>query len=207
MTEMHNLHIKDLSFGYGSYRLFERFTFSSTKRIILLRGPSGCGKTTLLKLIGGFLSVEAGCIPSAGHPVLLTLQDDSLLPWLSGHDNISKFTGILSRDYQSSPLYPLVESFLHRKAYQMSYGQRRSIELFRALLMPNRLMLWDEPFNFLDRNRRDQFINFITNRKQDSRFVITSHYNENIDSQDIDVFEFIGDPPYQILARAREQTL
>ena len=53
--------------------------------LLAVVGPSGCGKTTLLELICGLQTPDAGTIECA--PAALMPQRDLLLPWLSAVDN------------------------------------------------------------------------------------------------------------------------
>ena len=53
--------------------------------VVAVVGPSGCGKTTLLELICGLQSPDAGTVTAA--PAVLMPQRDLLLPWLSAIDN------------------------------------------------------------------------------------------------------------------------
>src|SRR5437588_11870689 len=53
--------------------------------VVAVVGPSGCGKTTLLELVCGLQSPDAGTVRSA--PAALMPQRDLLLPWLSAIDN------------------------------------------------------------------------------------------------------------------------
>src|SRR5438445_2538575 len=53
--------------------------------VVAVVGPSGCGKTTLLELICGLQSPDAGTLEAA--PAALMPQRDLLLPWLGALDN------------------------------------------------------------------------------------------------------------------------
>src|SRR5579872_1542867 len=57
------------------------------EEVVAVVGPSGCGKTTLLELICGLQSPDAGTIAAPG--AALMPQRDLLLPWASALDNAS----------------------------------------------------------------------------------------------------------------------
>ena len=193
------LQISKLHFSYNEFQIFREFAFQTKTRITLIRGPSGCGKTTLLKLIGGFIKPSKGIIDPY-HKAILVLQDDSLLSWFDGYENIERFTGCIPSKLQSHELFPLIENFVNKKTYEMSYGQRRLIELIRALLSQNRLLLWDEPFNFLDSEKRKIIINYILEKETDRQFIISSHYSEYFKSDQISVFDFKPSFPHKKLS-------
>jgi ABC-type multidrug transport system ATPase subunit len=78
-------------------------------------------------------------------------------------------------------MYPLVAAFLHRKAYQLSYGQRRKIELFRATLLAPPLLCLDEPFNFLDPHSRIEIAYLLRDAiLPHTRIVMTTHLDDDI---------------------------
>jgi ABC-type multidrug transport system ATPase subunit len=198
MTEQ--LRVDHLFFGYPGVPLFEDFGFSSSASRILIRGPSGCGKTTLLKIFSGVLAVPSTASIIAESSVFIVLQSDGLIPWLTGTKNIEMFGQALLERVKESLLFSLIEEFVERRACDMSYGQRRSVELVRALLSQRRLLLLDEPLNFLDRQRRSVFLDYM--RDEDacrSQIVMTSHYEDGLDFPDKPVFEFSGDAPFQRL--------
>ena len=146
--------ISNLSFAYQSARVFEDFGLDAQGRIFVLRGPSGCGKTTLLKLCAGVLERGEGIIePLFERPVLI-LQEDALFPWLTGEQNILRIAKVTPEDLRNSPLYSRIEGFVKQRACQMSFGQRRIIEITRALLVKPDLLCLDEPLNFIDASSR-----------------------------------------------------
>jgi ABC-type molybdenum transport system ATPase subunit/photorepair protein PhrA len=80
----------------------------------------------------------------------------------------------------------------------MSYGQRRIIEIFRAILYKPNLLCLDEPYNFIDpQNRKiiNELLLFSKDSLSNTRIILTTH----LDDQSIDgrgkVYYFNGNFP------------
>jgi NitT/TauT family transport system ATP-binding protein len=118
-------------------------------------GPSGCGKTTLLELICGLQSPDAGSVVSA--PAALMPQRDLLLPWLSAIDNAAlalRARGI-GRDEARATAAPWLErfglaGFERTRPAQLSGGMRQRVSFLRSLLAGKPVLALDEPFAALD---------------------------------------------------------
>lgn len=185
--------IKNLKFSYDSTLLFDNFNFESNYNITALKGPSGCGKTTLLKIISKNLSPQSCSHIQFNDNTFCVIQEDSLLPWLSGEDNILRFVNISKGDIQTHELFPLMQSFILKKAFEMSFGQRRMIELFRAILSNPDLLLLDEPFNFLDKKNRHQITKSLLKLSENKcEIICTSHYYEDLSDLGAAIFYFDG---------------
>ncbi|TDK39416.1 ABC transporter ATP-binding protein [Rhizobium deserti] len=136
-------------------------------------GPSGCGKTTLLRLIAGFETPDAGEILLDGHRIAdadaqvpahlrnigIVAQDGCLFPHLSVVDNIgfglkAERAVKLARASELLDMVGLDQAMLARKPDQLSGGQQQRVALARALARKPRLMLLDEPFSALDTGLR-----------------------------------------------------
>lgn len=174
--------IERLCYSYKGFEVFRRFNLKAKSRTIILRGPSGCGKTTLLKLLSGNLTPQSSrCMPESKGSCLV-LQEDSLFPWLSGEENIIKFTGKSKQTMQAHPMFHLIEPIVKQKACRMSYGQRRLVELFRAVLHKPKLLLLDEPFNFLDENNIQLVTPFLQSSFLiDTTLVLSNHHQDSYD--------------------------
>jgi len=141
--------------------------------VIGLLGPNGAGKTTTFNLVIGLLRPDQGQVLLDGHPIAgLSMperarlgigylpQEPSVFRQLTVRENLELVLAqsCLPRSQCRDRLQQLVEdfhlsSFLDRRGYQLSGGERRRCEVARALavgLEGPRYLLLDEPFAGVD---------------------------------------------------------
>ncbi|MBL1079880.1 ABC-F family ATP-binding cassette domain-containing protein [Nocardia sp. 2] len=118
---------------------------------LLVTGPNGAGKTTLLRLLAAELRPDAGVVTLRGRVGHLR-QEES--PWPAGMTLLEAYAagrpGYL--DEQAETLLALGlfrPADLRLRIGELSYGQRRRIELARLVSDPADLLLLDEPTNHL----------------------------------------------------------
>ncbi len=138
---------------------------------LTLLGPSGCGKTTLLRMISGFETPDAGSVLLDGHDVTdlppyrrdvnQVFQSYALFPHLSVRGNIEfglrmKRVPRAERQRRVAEAISLVslEGLESRKPDQLSGGQKQRVALARALVCQPRVLLLDEPLAALDAKLR-----------------------------------------------------
>lgn len=134
---------------------------------ITLLGPSGCGKTTLLRLIGGFESVDDGQILFEGHdikdipahkrPINTVFQKYALFPHLNVFQNVAfglkmqKMPKEEMRDAVSKALALVkLKGFEERNIKTLSGGQQQRVAIARAIVNKPKVLLLDEPLAALD---------------------------------------------------------
>lgn len=161
---------------YGEKTVLHRFSLQLPSRgIVALMGPSGCGKTTLLRLLAGLETPDAGRVRVQGHAVLL-FQEDRLLPWLTVEQNL---LAALPRG-GGEGIPPLLQA-LGISGESASYpgalsgGMRRRVALARALLAPGELLLLDEPFKGLDAVTRGRAMELVAARAADRLTLLVTH--------------------------------
>lgn len=135
-------------------------------------GPSGCGKTTLLRLLAGLESSDAGRIvldgedvtrrPSHHRSVGMVFQSLALFPHLDVAGNIGyslrlRRTGRTAMAARVKELLALVDlaGMERRPVGKLSGGQRQRVAIARALACDPSLFLLDEPMSALDANLRE----------------------------------------------------
>lgn len=134
-----------------------------------LLGPSGCGKTTMLRMIAGLVTPDAGRIDIDGRTVTgpdvsvpperrnvgLVFQDYALFPHLSVGRNVAYGLADLPRRERRKRVDEVLElvglsGLAHRLPTALSGGQQQRVALARALAPSPDLILLDEPFSNLD---------------------------------------------------------
>ncbi|MEV0617923.1 ABC transporter ATP-binding protein [Nonomuraea sp. NPDC050404] len=136
-----------------------------------LLGPSGCGKTTLLRIIAGFETPDAGSVtldgddllsrPPNRRPISLMFQSYALFPHMTVAKNVAY--GLererLPRQEVKQRVGEVLETVglsahASRKPAQLSGGQRQRVALARSIVKRPRLLLLDEPLSALDKKVR-----------------------------------------------------
>ncbi|MDP2333052.1 MAG: ABC transporter ATP-binding protein [Reyranella sp.] len=140
--------------------------------LFALLGGSGCGKTTLLRLLAGFETPDAGRIfidgqdmtgvPPHLRPANMMFQSYALFPHMNVAENVGyglrregvATAEIARRVSEALDLVRLADLGQRRPA-QLSGGQRQRVALARALIKRPKLLLLDEPLAALDRKLRE----------------------------------------------------
>ena len=159
----------------GGTRAVDDVSFElAAGELFCLLGPSGCGKSTLLRLIGGYLSPDAGRIvinerdvtnePPERRNAGMVFQNYALFPHLSALDNVAfglRVKGIakkarIAKANEMLDWVGLTPSERDRRPAHLSGGQQQRVALARALAFDPSLLMLDEPFANLDRLLRER---------------------------------------------------
>lgn len=173
---------------------------TSGERFVLV-GPSGCGKTSILRVIAGLLTPEAGDVAFDGTSVLETppekrgvamvFQDAALLPFRTVGDNIGVGLKLrkVSKAERAARVAEVLDAvqlpgFGDRWPAELSGGQRQRVALARALVVQPRILLLDEPLSSLDPNLRDELSSMICKlqRSLGITMVMVTHDRAEADS-------------------------
>jgi ABC-2 type transport system ATP-binding protein len=162
---------------YGSVRAVDGVSLTAKPgELVALLGPNGAGKTTLFQLLSGLFAADSGRIEVMGHdmardpvPALARLgivfQQPTLDLELSVTANLMFHAGL--HGISRAVAEPRIQKELarlglaeraHDKTAQLSGGNRRRVELARALLHEPRLLLMDEATVGLDPQSRSDLL-------------------------------------------------
>ena len=168
---MTGLVARDLERYYGHWKVVDKVSVEVERgQVVGLLGPNGAGKTTTFYLIVGLLRSDAGQILVEGKDITRTpmhrrarlgigylAQEPSIFRKLTVRENILAILETLpiSSRERGSRLTQLLEELniahlADRKGYNLSGGERRRVEITRALVTQPKFMLLDEPFVGID---------------------------------------------------------
>ena len=159
--------IKKISAGYGKMEILHNLDlFVSKAQSLCLIGPNGAGKSTILHSIYGFTNIFSGNIEIDGKDITkLTpaeklksvgiayiLQDNSVFPDMTVEENLLMGGFIKDKTEESyeeaEKIFQKYERLRNRRnqpAKVLSGGERRLLEISRALVMKPSVLLVDEP--------------------------------------------------------------
>lgn len=159
--------IDGLEAGYGKMHILHGFNLRvAAGQSLCLIGPNGAGKSTVLHSIYGFTDIYGGQIRIGGTEVTrlspnhklqsagiaYILQDNSVFPDMSVEENLwmggyLKATPAEARAVADKVFekYPRLAERRKQAARVLSGGERRLLEISRALVMEPRVLLVDEP--------------------------------------------------------------
>jgi len=160
---------RNLTKRYGRLTALSDVSFSVRRGEVLgLIGPNGSGKTTLFECVGGVLPLDAGSLMLDDRPMsdreraaTLFYLPDAIVPWPAQTVRwaIDFMLGFFrGRTYLHSEVVTRLglEPLLDVTMGSLSKGQRKRALLGLGLLMPQPVLLADEPFEGLDlRQSRD----------------------------------------------------
>src|SRR5262245_10040269 len=165
------LQIDDLCAGYGQMEILHGFNLRvGHGQCLCLIGPNGAGKSSVLHSIFGFTTIYSGSIltnngsgradvtrlsaneklRSAG--IAYVLQDKSVFPNMTVEENLWMGAFLMERAAEAKlaaervfDRYPRLAARRKHPANVLSGGERRLLEISRALVMDPKVLLVDEP--------------------------------------------------------------
>jgi branched-chain amino acid transport system ATP-binding protein len=161
------LTIEGLRAGYGKMVVLHQFDLLvGAGQSLCLIGPNGAGKSTILHSIYGFTTITGGTIKVRGNDVTrlspneklkkagiaYILQDASIFPDMTVEENMLMGGFLMDKPSQAREAaekvldkYPQLAERRNQQAGVLSGGERRLLEISRALIMEPEVLLVDEP--------------------------------------------------------------
>ena len=197
--------IDNLSKSYKQLKAVDDLSFRIKRgELFAFLGINGAGKSTTINIICGQLKKDQGKVYIADMDIYKNLQlikqkigvvfQNSLLdPQLSVKDNLQVKASLYSmkKDEIKKRVEYLAElldfkSYINRPIGKLSGGQKRRIDIARALLHQPEILILDEPTTGLDPQTRKMMWNVINKlrKEKDMTVLLTTHYMEEASEAD-----------------------
>ena len=194
----YRLVVSEVVKSYQRRRVVDRVSLAlESGRVVGLLGPNGAGKTTTFYMVVGLIKPDSGSLLLNDHDLTgLTLpqrarlgisylpQEASIFRKLTVADNLMAIiqTLDLAPDEEESRLETMLERFglekiRDNRAYTVSGGERRRVEIARALVLEPKFILLDEPFAGIDPLAVNDIQQIIAELKAQGIGVLISDHN------------------------------
>ena len=201
----HIIEIKQLNKSFGEVQAVEDLSFQVKKgELFAFLGVNGAGKSTTINIMCGQLSKDRGNIringydldknaPQIKRELGVVFQNSVLDSALSVYDNLKSraaLYGITGAAFRKriTELSKLLafEDLQKRTVGKLSGGQRRRIDIARALLHKPKILILDEPTTGLDPQTRKTLWNviFALRKEENMTVFLTTHYMEEASEAD-----------------------
>ena len=185
--------INSLSFARGNSLILKDISFSvKPGQIMLIQGPNGKGKTTLLLNIIQLLDPLNGDIKLNGQKIDSQTASDCFLYLGENHFAYDQLTLNQNIDYwlsihnvvftkdiiNKSINYLFGELNLDKKFYQLSFGQKKKLQLLLLILVNKPIWILDDPFNGLDNNTIKKIINLLAKKAENKGSIIIAGHQD-----------------------------
>ncbi|MDZ4814105.1 MAG: sulfate ABC transporter ATP-binding protein [Pseudomonadota bacterium] len=206
-----SIEIRNLQKSFGAFTALHGVDLDiDDGELMALLGPSGCGKTTLLRMIAGLETPDAGSIHLHGRDVTrlaarhrgvgFVFQHYALFRHMNVFENVA--FGLRVRPRATRPAEPALRDKVNRIIDlvqlggmaqrfpdQLSGGQRQRVALARALIIEPNVLLLDEPFGALDAQVRRQLRRWL--RRLHDELHVTSVFVTHDQDEALDVADRI----------------
>lgn len=193
------IEVKHLSKSFGDLQAVDDISFSVKKgQLFAFLGVNGAGKSTTISMLTSELMPTSGSVWIDGvnvqdeselikRKIGVVFQETVLDQELTVYENLecrAALYGITGKDFQLR-LQQLVEmfdmhDFIKRPFKHLSGGQRRRVDLIRALIHRPQILILDEPTTGLDPGTRKMIWAIIEQLRQEEELTVflTTHYME-----------------------------
>ena len=193
------LKVSKLSKHFGTHTALDDVSFEvADVHSLVLIGPSGGGKTTLLRILAGLETPDAGEVEINGQridfresglrdyrrTVGVVFQAFNLFPHLTALENVTlplekvhRYSASDARNTAMDSLRRLqLEAHAFKKPAALSGGQRQRVAIARAVAIKPRLVLFDEPTSALDPEMTAEVLDTIEHlRKDGTDLILVTH--------------------------------
>ena len=199
MTNQTIIKIENLEKSFGKTKAVRKINLEVYEgSLFAFLGINGAGKSTTISMMYGGLKIDSGRITICGQDIATHLdkiknqigvvfQDSILDKTLTVYENLkyrAGFYGIFGQDFKAryqelEKLFDLAE-IKNQKIQKLSGGQKRRVDIARAIIHQPKILILDEPTTGLDPGTRSKVWRIISKLRQDFKMTIflTTHYME-----------------------------
>ena len=154
-------------------------------------GNNGSGKTVLMKCICGFLRPDSGKIYVNGKRIGvdrdfpdetgIIIETPGFIPNMSGYANLAMLAGLNGRIGKKEIVECIkkvgLEKSMRKKVSKYSLGMRQRLGIAQAIMEDPHVLILDEPFNGLDKNKVVEMRQLLKEFKEEGKSILLASHN------------------------------
>ncbi|EKM99825.1 ABC transporter-like protein [Acidocella sp. MX-AZ02] len=189
------LEVKALTAGYAGSVVIDKVSFTLREgEALAILGRNGVGKTTTLKSLMGAVEISGGEVLLDGQAITgrkpfeinrrgisLVPEGRRLFPNLTVLENLRLATrpgGATLHEVYA--LFPKLQILAKSRASSLSGGERQMVAVARALMVPSRVILLDEPFEGLAPAVVKEVMEAVVKLRRKASLIIVEHHAESV---------------------------
>lgn len=191
--------VSSLAKSFGKVQAVKGIDFSVEEGVLFaFLGPNGAGKSTTIDILCTLTRYDSGKVTIAGYDldkdaeqirnsIGVVFQDNLMDKNLTARENLMIRAGFYHKTkaarktaVENATQYAEITEFMDRKYGSLSGGQRRRVDIARALLNTPRILFLDEPTTGLDPQTRKHIWQTVERLQKENKMTIflTTHYME-----------------------------
>tara|TARA_R110000823_G_scaffold71077_4_gene163859 strand:- start:48735 stop:49400 length:666 start_codon:yes stop_codon:yes gene_type:complete len=185
------LQVHDVTKSFGKTQVLNGVSFTiETEDIFGIFGRNGSGKSTLLKILFGTLSADSLELEINGTKISPSeVIKKQLIAYLPQHPflpKIQKVRDIIPMYFQKEKdqdavfYHPFIATLTHKKAGELSHGERKFFETILISHLPHPFLMLDEPFSMLEPFQTKALKEFLLKISETKSIIITDHYYTDV---------------------------
>lgn len=176
----------NVSKSFGIVKVLENFSLEAGEgEVVGVVGPSGTGKSTLLGITAGLVKPDKGEVYyddiqifrepfKARKLVSFSFQEPTLIPYLTAEENVLIAGGDARRARELFKRFGLADK-RGKLPVKLSGGERKRVDLIRALSRNTPVLVLDEPFAYLDEDLRRVVKELVAEYSREGRIIFLSY--------------------------------
>lgn len=197
--------MKDMCFAYDKTPILKHFDMNiDDGELVLIKGDNGCGKSTLLNILNGLSFCDKGTYIFDGNEINeKTMKNNQFskafhqkIGYIFQNTDAQLFCSSVEEEISFGPLQMNlndeevqkrvddmiamldIENLRHRAPFTLSMGEKKKVAIASILAINPKVLVFDEPMNFLDKKSRDWVLDTIKALHTVGKtIIIVSHTN------------------------------
>ncbi len=192
MFDLDGIVVEHIYKSFGRERVLEDISFHIPPGSIYgVVGNNGSGKTVLMKCICGFMRADSGRIfvnekqigKDVDFPenIGVIIETPGFLPQLSGYKNL-KILASLKAKIGKNEIVTAMEQVgllkaMNKHVSKYSLGMRQRLGIAQAIMENPDVLILDEPFNGLDKNKAEDMRTLFKRLKKEGKAILLASHN------------------------------